>query len=97
MGPPARASDITTTNDRTRTIDFCHPAFVGSSDSWNYEPVVGYSEVTHQSLFEELTVAAVGPGIVVLGELGAVLGAGVAIEPEFDEGAGSGVFEPGCA
>ena len=48
-------------------------------------------------LAEELAVAAVGPGIVVCGEVGAGLDGGVAVLPELDEGAGIGVFKPGFA
>src|SRR5580698_357936 len=48
-------------------------------------------------LVEELAVAAVGPRVVVSGEVGAVFYAGVVVEPELGEGGGVGVFEPGFA
>ena len=48
-------------------------------------------------MFEELAVAAVCPGIVVLGEFGAMLRAGVVVEPELDQRIRIGIFEPGLA
>lgn len=42
-------------------------------------------------------MAAVGPGVVVQGEVGAGLDTGVVVLPELDEGAGIGVFQPGFA
>jgi hypothetical protein len=64
-----------------------HP-FAKSAKGWGND---GYSSSRFDSrpdpwhlLFEKLTVASVGPGIVARGEFSAVLGAGVVVEPEFD-------------
>src|SRR5271165_3588772 len=46
---------------------------------------------------EELALPPVCPRIVLRGEVGAVLYAGMVVLPELDEGAGVGVFEPGLA
>src|ERR1035441_4782901 len=51
-----------------------------------------------RSLFvKELAMPAIGPGIVVQGEVGAGLDGGVVVLPELDKGTGVGVFQPGLA
>ena len=54
-------------------------------------------EVTLYLLGEETSMPAVSPGIVALGEAGAMLARRMAVTPKLNERVGVGVFQPGFA